>query len=120
MKNKYYFENELKKLCIKCTSLSESTARKYAQKLYNDFSQKDGCITHFSNNEWDYLRESKNEISKALECLKKGFIESKECYLKIDEVIHVEFKQNQILITTKQNKTYSYSNDFKFLKYIFN
>ena len=118
-KDKYFFKQELDKLCVKCTTLSESTARKYSNRLYNEFSKQDGCISYFSEDDFYKLRKEMFEIKNALQTLKSGFIESKDCFLRIEDISHIEFKENQILITNKQNKTYSYSNDFKFLKHIF-
>lgn len=118
-KDRWYFQKELKDLCVKCTSLSESTAKKYAQNLFNKFSQKDGCIGWYSDENYNTLTKKTAEYRQALNTLKQGFIQSRYCSLRLEDVTHINFKENEIIVTTKQNEKHSYSNDFKFLKHIF-
>lgn len=115
---KWQFQRELQELCTKCTELKPSTAKKYARKLFAKFSQ-DGCISHYSDKDYQKLHEQKQNLGKALNTLKEGCITSDSSVLKLEDVSYVEFQENVIEITTKNQQIIRYAKGFEYLKYVF-
>lgn len=115
--DKWTFKRELKELCEKCTTLKPSTAGKYANDLFNKF--EGGCISLYTEKEYEKLRNVKDDLTEALNTLKKGLIESDISVLKLKDVSYVEFQEDVIVITTKNKQIIRYAKGFEYLKYVF-
>jgi hypothetical protein len=115
---KWEFKRELQKLCAKCTELKPSTAKKYSNELFDKFSE-DGCISHYSEKEYQKQSEQKQNLGKALNTLKEGCITSDSSVLKLEDVSYVDFQENVIEITTKNKQVIRYAKGFEYLKYVF-
>ena len=100
---KWKFKRELQELCVKCTELKPSTAKKYSNELFNKFS-KDGCISNYSEKEYQKQSEQKQNLGKALNTLKEGCITSDSSVLKLEDVSYVDFQENVIEITTTKSR----------------
>ena len=117
---KWYFKKELIDLCVKCTSIKPSTAKKYARKLFDKHSTEKGCISYNTQKEYRELQKVKDYLSDALNTLKLGYIVSNDSVLKLEDVSHVEFKKDFIEVYSKNNKLIRYGKGFEYLKYVFN
>lgn len=117
--SQWVLEKELKDLCMKCTTLKPSTAKKYAKDLFDKFSTREGCISQFSDNEYYRQRNIKNNLVKAFNSLKSGIIESDRFVVKLKDVIHVEFIKDEIKVTTRDKKVFRYGEGFEYLEYVF-
>jgi len=117
--HKWELRHELKDLCVKCTTLKPSTAKKHATKFFDKF---DGhCITNINQTRIDKLNQSNNDLKKALRVLKSGNIEANESVLKIEDVSYVKFEDSGVIrVTTKNDKLIRYDESFSHLKYVFN
>lgn len=112
-------ERELKDLCVKCTTLKESTAKKYAKSLFDKFSSEEGCISQNSDSEYYRQMIIKNNLVKALNVLKRGQIESDRFVVKLKDITYVEFIKDEIKVTTKDGKLFLYGEGFEYLEYVF-
>ncbi len=117
--HKWKLQEELKELCINCVGLKPSTAKKYAQNLFNKFSDDDGCISNHSSNDYFKIHTKKEDLLKALYVLKTGIITSSSSVLKIEDISYVDFQEKAIEITTKNGKVIRYNECFEYLKYVF-
>jgi hypothetical protein len=115
---KWEFKRELQKLCAKCTELKPSTAKKYANELFDKFSE-DGCISSYSEKKYQKQSEQKHNLGKALNTLKEGCITSDSCVLKLEDVSYVDFQENVIEVTTKNKQVIRYAKGFEYLKFVF-
>lgn len=116
---KWDLKRELNELCVKCAVIKPSTAKKYAQDLFNKFSDEKGCISYYSEKDYKREREQKENLGKALNTLKNGCITSDSSVLKLEDVSYVDFKENVVEITTKNQKVIRYGEGFEYLKYVF-
>ena len=115
---KWEFKRELQKLCAKCTELKPSTAKKYANELFDKFSE-DGCISSYSEKKYKKQSEQKQNLGKALNTLKEGCITSDSSVLKLEDVSYVDFQENVIEVTTKNKQVIRYAKGFEYLKFVF-
>ncbi len=117
---KQELQKELEALCVKCIGLKASTAKVYAQKLFNKYSQEDGCISWNSDKEWKQKCIEKQNLKKALDVLKTGFIKADTSFLKLEDISYIKFKEEIIEITTKNGKIINYDlKSFEYLKDVF-
>lgn len=114
---KWQLKKDLNELCVKCTNLKPSTTKKYAKELFDKY--EGDCISDYTEQEYDEKNTLKNNLVHALNTLKKGYIQSGNSILKLEDVSYVDFQENVIEITTKNKKVIRYGEGFKYLEYVF-
>jgi len=117
--SKWSLKEDLKELAIKCTSLKESTAKKYAGELYTKFSEDTGCITNYSNVRFDEQQVQIRALHKSLNVLKNGIIQSEDFVLKLEDVSSASFEKEVIIVETKNGKIIKLGKGYEYLKYVF-
>ena len=118
--NKWELKWELVELCVKCAGLKPSTAKSYARKFYAKHEENgDSCVSWHSDKQWKEKCNDYDNLTKALNTLKNGIITSDAFVLKLEDVSHVDFKENAIEITTKNGKAIKFGKGFEYLEYVF-
>lgn len=112
-------KRELEDLCVKCTSLKPSTAKKYARDLFYKFNDsRDSCINFWTVNEVKILRKERNSLKNALDTLKSGYITSDSLLINIKEISSIKFEDDKVIVRTKDREV-SYGKEYEFLKHLF-
>ena len=113
--NKWDFERELLKIPAKCRKLTNKTAKEKVREVLEKYDD----LICFTKESRDFHINESNKYKNICEAFRSGVVRYKGGFFMVNEISTVTVSELSVIVSFKNGKEKSFTNDFKWLENLY-